>query len=74
MSKITKAEKKHKKAVKKLSKPGRSWRVIHEVDGVRRQKWIRTKRKHIKAVCKAMGLRVVRIEEGWHYDWLLSPV
>jgi hypothetical protein len=74
MSKITKAEKKHKKAVKKLSKPGRSWRVIHEVDGVRRQTWIRTKRKHIKAVCKAMGLRVVRIEEGWHYDWLLSPV
>jgi hypothetical protein len=74
MSKITKAEKKHKKALKKLAKPGHSWRVIHEVDGVRRQKWIRTKRKHIKAVCKAMELRVVRIEEGWHYDWFLSPV
>ena len=74
MSKAKKTIKQHKRAVKKLSKPGRSWRVIHEVDGVRRQTWIRTKRKHIKAVCKAMGLRVVRIDEGWHYDWFLKPV
>ncbi len=66
--------KQHKKAVKKLTKPGRLWRVIHEVDGVRRQTWIRTKRKHLKAICKAMELRVVRIEEGWHFDFLLSPV
>ena len=74
MSKAKKTIKQHKRAVKKLAKPGRSWRVIHEVDGVRRQTWIRTKRKHIKAVCKAMGLRVVRIDEGWHYDWFLKPV
>jgi hypothetical protein len=66
--------KQHRKAVKKMTKPGRTWRVIHEVDGVRRQTWIRTKRKHLKAVCKAMNLRVVRIEEGWHFDFLLSPV
>ena len=66
--------KQHRKAVKKMTKPGRLWRVIHEVDGVRKQAWIRTKRKHLKAVCKAMGLRVVRIEEGWHFDFHLSPV